>query len=78
MKFFCKKKAIMRSKLIIVTLFISLLGISQNNPDKVYIAAVTLYWDDGLTNIFIFNDYSETFQQVDMTSKYLKTFIFNR
>ncbi len=53
----------------------SLLGIESiavdpQNPENVYIAAGTSYWNDGLSCILISKDYGESFTQVDVTSQF--------
>ncbi len=53
----------------------SLLGIESiavdpNDPQKVYIAAGTEYWNSGLSCILISNDYGGSFQKVDVTAQF--------
>ncbi|MBN1182770.1 MAG: hypothetical protein JXB49_10815 [Bacteroidales bacterium] len=53
----------------------SLLGIESiaidpASPNKVYIAAGTEYWDEGLSCILISSDYGETFAKIDVTSQF--------
>ncbi|MCK9399452.1 MAG: hypothetical protein M0Q51_05590 [Bacteroidales bacterium] len=53
----------------------SLLGIESiavdpANPQKVYIAAGTEYWNSGLSCILISDDYGESFEKVDVTSMF--------
>lgn len=52
----------------------SLLGIESmaidpNNPSKVYIAAGTEYWNNGLSCILISDDYGDTYEKIEVTSK---------
>jgi xyloglucan-specific exo-beta-1,4-glucanase len=53
----------------------SLLGIESiavdpANPQKVYIAAGTEYWNSGLSCILISDNYGESFEKVDVTSMF--------
>lgn len=53
----------------------SLLGIESiavdpGHPERVYIAAGTEYWDQGLSCILVSDDYGESFDKVDVTAQF--------